>query len=779
MSAPPELDWRQHLPVRKGDVIPYVVAAPYDVGTHSWQIVVPQDQLIVIVKGSYDIVVDGPARLREMPNFITGERSLGDVEGASAVYPDDMAIYKAQADVVMVGHAYPPQPGAVGTRVTFSFGRAPNAFERSINVFGDRVWQRGLATAAGDPHPFESIPLVWERAFGGPELSANPVGRGYQDSALMPNLEAADTLVTTPDRKYAPACFAPVAAAWNARWSKMGSYDRRWLQTRWPYFPEDFDWSFFQAAPVEQRLDHLRGDEPFEVRGVHPEHASIRGTLAGERARAFILKRGEEALHEVALQLDTAAFDFDAMVVDLVWRGRFEVSDRDAPEVQAVFAMRERLDEHHDAEAVWQLFVETLTRSDDEDEEDEEEDGEPEAEELGEDEAAEAERERGIAEAEARADEHERRYQQALVDANLSAEALEAEPPPPNLDELAATMRASGATPAEVEAVTEAMAPDEPEGGELTAPPPLRERVIGMLHDGASFAGFDFEESDLSDLDFAGRDLTGASLQNATFKRASFAGAQLTEAQLGGGDFSEARFDGADLSGADLTEATLTRASFAEATLTAAELSDASGAQTTFAGAVGEGVFFTGGDWQGASFEDVDMTSANFSGASLGGAVFRRARLDKINLRDAQGPDVSFEQARMHAIRGDGCKLHRCSFRMVEAPRSVFENAELLEGDLSDANFNHASFLRASCLRADFSRTELVGSNLARAKLTGASFERANLMMSCLDDADLTIANLRGSNLHGAALVDTNLQDANLRGAITSKSTLVMKRVKP
>jgi uncharacterized protein YjbI with pentapeptide repeats len=766
------------LPVREGSVIPYVVAAPYDVGTHNWQFNPPDNHLIVMVKGSYDIVPDGAARPRETPNFITGERFYQDDAEASAIYPDDMAIFKGKADVVMAGHAYPPEAGAVATRVSFAFGSEGNRFERSINAYGDRVWQRGLVTAAGDPHPFEKIPLVYERAYGGPKLASNPVGRGYKDSELMPNLEELGKLVTTPDGKYAPACFAPLAMGWSARWSQLGTYDRSWFKTRWPYFPADFDWTFFQAAPLEQRLGYLRGDEPFEAKGVRPEMPVVRGNLAGEHARAFLLKRGDEnRLHEVMLHLDTVAFDFDAMTVDVVWRGQCEVSGKDAADVQAIFAVRQPLDgEKQTDDQIWELFLDTLRAAEEDDEAEEEEEEAIDEGPSSEDQRKEAERDEKIRQAEERAATHEKKLLEAIGKADLPPGLLEQEPPPPNLEELAASMEAAGSTPAEVHAVMEALSdhedeepPDEPK------PPPLRERVVTMLHAQASFSGFDFEEGDLSDLDFSGRELVGALLQNANFQRASFAGADLTEAQLGDGDFTEACFDGANLTNADLTASTLVRASFEFADLTAAELSDAIGPEADFAGATGEGIFFTGGDWKRGIFDGVNMTAANFSGAALAGASFRKAKLAKINLRDAYGGDVSFEQAEMHAIRGDGCKLHRCSLHRVEAPKSVFENAELLDADLSDANLSGSSFLRASCLRANFARSELVESNLAFAKLTGTNFQRANLMMSVLDDADLTIADLRSSNLYGCAFIDANLQDAKLDGAITAKSSLVMK----
>src|SRR6185436_12947079 len=122
-------------------------------------------------------------------------------------------------------------------------------------------------------------------------------------------------------------------------------YDRAWFKARWPYFPEDFDWTHFQAAPSAQQLDHLAGDEPYEIAGMHRDHPLLRGRLPGLRARAFVQRTKEHGgtFHEVKLVLDTAAFDMDELKLNLVWRGFIEVSDDDAPEIQHVFVMSEPL----------------------------------------------------------------------------------------------------------------------------------------------------------------------------------------------------------------------------------------------------------------------------------------------------------------------------------------------------------------------------------------------------------------------------------------------------
>src|SRR5262249_8820563 len=157
--------------------------------------------------------------------------------------------------------------------------------------------------------------------------------------ARLPNVELPGQLVTSPGDTPPPASLAPIATTWKERWSKLGTYDRAWFKARWPYFPEDFDWTHFQAAPALQQVEHLGGDESYEISGMHRDHPPLRGRLPGLRARAFVQRTREQGgtFTEVKLVLDTASFDMDALKVNLVWRGFIEVSDEDAPEIQHVF----------------------------------------------------------------------------------------------------------------------------------------------------------------------------------------------------------------------------------------------------------------------------------------------------------------------------------------------------------------------------------------------------------------------------------------------------------
>jgi len=320
--------------------IELVNATALTLGVVPWRLVPSRDCLTVIAKATCDLVPGGPAVLRAFADRLDGERFAEGSGSLDCVYPSDFALYKVRADVVLTGHACAKAGAAPSVEARFAFGSEDNAFGRRLLVFGDRRWEVGPGgPRASAPEPFTQMSLGHARAFGGAKFDRNPIGLGYPDRArggptALPNLEDPERLLLGPQQSAQPACFAPIPLAWKERWASHG-------RNSVPFagFPEELDWTLFQAAPPAQQLAFLRGDEAFAIAGLRQDHPIFTGSLPGIRARCFVVRRGAPA--EIALHLDTVVFDLDALTLQLVWRGTATVVDERAPDLDAIHLITE------------------------------------------------------------------------------------------------------------------------------------------------------------------------------------------------------------------------------------------------------------------------------------------------------------------------------------------------------------------------------------------------------------------------------------------------------
>jgi hypothetical protein len=241
----------------------------------------------------------------------------------------DMHIGKPGTDVLLVGHAYPPRGReTTETLVTVSVaGR-----QKAVRVTGDRVWLADGTPSA--PHPYHSMPLVWERAFGGVQRlpdrvlaeERNPIGVGFAGGRReremagqpVPNLEDPASPLGRIGQQPVPACFAPISPAWLPRRAYAGTYDAGWQRKRAPYLPADFDPRFFQCAAPELTFDRfLQGNEPLEIHG-----ASADGPLAFPvpAARVQVEVRIGGAVERPPAHLETLLVEPDENRLCMTWR---------------------------------------------------------------------------------------------------------------------------------------------------------------------------------------------------------------------------------------------------------------------------------------------------------------------------------------------------------------------------------------------------------------------------------------------------------------------------
>lgn len=298
------------------------------------------DLLLVVVKATYGFDPQGVLTIAQKPQPIEMADIYHGAPGETSIkYASDFSFAKTATDIALSGHAYSLSPDHTESYVILKIGM----LQHWVKVFGDRVWKKRLGFfTMGPPQPFEKIPIVYERAFGGydrshkdPEKQAyearNPVGVGFiskngnipKEESPLPNFENPNELIKRITDRPAPAGFGFIAPSWQPRMAFAGTYDKAWRENRMPLLPEDFDPRFFNAAnPSLVYPGFLNGDEPVEIAGAS-RFGTIRFDLPRIRPQCIIQSTGEETA--VKMNLDKLYFNMDEDHVVLVWSGNYPV----------------------------------------------------------------------------------------------------------------------------------------------------------------------------------------------------------------------------------------------------------------------------------------------------------------------------------------------------------------------------------------------------------------------------------------------------------------------
>ncbi len=791
-----------------------IQATPMSFGFITWPIRPPQLTMVLVVKATYDIVDGGEARLADVQRPCHGAVYVDDDAEKSLRLDTDFALLKRAGECLLAGTCHPPKPARVSV-VRFKVGD----IDKRIAVFGDRRWRRGLlGKRSTEPEPFESMPLRWERAFGGPSIPANPLGRGVapvtteegETVYLLPNLEDPKHPVSAPADRPAPWGAFPIAPTWAARLRHAGTYDQRWTEERFPHLAVDFDPAFYSAAPPDQRLasGFWRGDEAIELENLRPGHPHVTTRLPGMRPRGFLDRAGR--LDEVPLVLDTITVDADAGQIYCTWRGAVEVADPRFNNVRHLFLMdqpigerrsvkscRRRLRAHLRLDHLVQSGFEPTTPA-----EEEEQtialarlqrtfDGDPRMSALLR--SASGVVDATVMEAPAAPAAEPVSEEPPLVvepvdpdavlagvyadlaEKGMDVSGLEAPEPPKvvgeELDaeqieqvfagagmEVPDEVRQVLALAAEVEDLRRAQGEEEEPALELGS----REEFLLSYAEGRPLVG------DFTGIVLDGEELPGLHADGALLGGVSFAGCVLSGASFVGASLVGANLEGADLDGADFTGADLTRARAREAKLTAAKLDDATLEDADLVGANLKKASLVGAEasranFEGANLEEANLDAAELSRANLTRATVRRASLVDARLSGACCVEADFEEANLEKLRaGFGARFDRALLRGVAGTGARFFGSSLVQANLSLAQLDKADFTQAQLTGALLVGCSLKKSRFVGANLAGAQMVRCDLMKANLLDANLEQADLRGSSFFSAELFRVKRAGAQL-----------------
>lgn len=195
------------------------------------------------------------------------ENNESNLPNALGIEPGDLAPCLMQPEIWVRGHAWhPPAEGAPSVRVRLAVARGPELVVRkSVEI------------------PIQQSPFV------------------------PPNLHA----------------LAPLSRKWPIRTRLLGAFDWANLDHLPIELPDAFDWAYYQAAPADQRLGPLRGDEWIRLEAIHASIHKFDTQLPSASCSIKLFGQVDPFRQGVAIRsgLDTIQIDADRGTCSLVFRG--------------------------------------------------------------------------------------------------------------------------------------------------------------------------------------------------------------------------------------------------------------------------------------------------------------------------------------------------------------------------------------------------------------------------------------------------------------------------
>jgi hypothetical protein len=296
-----------------------------------------RELVIIAVKATFTFPQPGqePKLAEEQAPLVEADVFTGEPAFSAPLYESDYAHRKPKCDVLLNGSAYAPS-GKPAERITVSV--QVGSMNKSFDVVGNRVWQAGaLYIAVSKIEPFTVMPISYNNAWGGVDKSQedpskhhyypmNHAGVGYHeytsgkymDGKPLPNTEERGSKINNPKGKYRPMAFGPVGRAWQPRPKFAGTYDQKWLDEQAPFWPDDFDYRYFQAAPEDQQIPFPSGGEEVVLTNLTPEGIT-RFRLPKIKMPVVVIPASSNE-HPLSTIIDTVVIEPDKKRFMLAWR---------------------------------------------------------------------------------------------------------------------------------------------------------------------------------------------------------------------------------------------------------------------------------------------------------------------------------------------------------------------------------------------------------------------------------------------------------------------------
>lgn len=743
------------------------------------------------------------------PELPSGDLTNPEDASLGLEYPSDFVPYKPRGEVLVAGSAVPPAGRSEPIfRARFSAGD----LTKTLHIFGERKWEQSImGIRPGLAAPGTELSLSYAHSYGGPGFAMNPIGQG-RETAIMHRIELPNMPVVNPNRELPPAGFGPIPADWMPRRGLLGKYGADYAQTRWPWWPEGFDYSYFQSAPRDQQRDGFwRGDEELVFENLHPSVPNFRSALPGLRPRCFVRRDSEWSAGaptdrptrmnaEVAMDLDTIWANPSAEKLVLCWRGHIPIATIKFPDLYALWIQFEPLGATADITPVAEAELLALEQAQAALAAPPERSKPapprsslpagvdpsgpwPSMAELKEQALAEARR-LGPKPPEPRPEDLEavRKLEeiQAQMKPKLSSpevakkveEAAKFFDGHEDMHNPAKSLEATEARIAELEAKfqkLEAELPQAPkwqtfqEEGKINTEAMRAHGLPGADCRQAPFAGLDLSLIDFAGCVFEGADLSGAKFCGSNLKNADFSGCKLT-----GVDFSKATMDGAVFDQTHIQDTIWDGALCGNAKFVDMDLRGVQWARFQ-----GPGASFQGCQFENADLSDAYLVTAEFPDSNLAGANFAGAILSGADLRNCAAAGAIFSRAHVQNLRTDE-KTDLTGARLdgALAEGAIFEGTKLVGARFERADLQKCRLVGVDASGAVFDKADLRKAVCEDSDFDGASFLDVNAMESVFDRSICRDARFDRSNLYDASFWETELTRCRWDGAFTPRTRL-------
>lgn len=703
----------------------------HKVGWITGKVNFPRNSATFIVKGTYDLSPGNPAVPSAEQFELVSDVFVNEDPTGALYYSSDFAYIKPRIDLLLVGHCYAPHGHAISSaEVSFGVG----SFSKSLVVIGNRVsFPKMFGSTITNPEIFTKINISFENSFGGGAYDKNPIGKGYAEvqlssgtkGHLLPNIESP----ADKNHKVQPilAGFGPVPSSWPQCMCKTGTYDEKWFKWRWPWFPENFDWSFYNSALSDQQLSkQLKGNEKLRFVNLHPNHQIYDSALPETRVRCFYVPviGAPIGFVEVPMILDTLWVDMDAEKLVLVWRGVVDIRSESLGENDQLLVISEPL----------------------------------------------ATPPRSIAYYERLCMEKSKRLKEEIHNPRKEEPKATSATELHTTDDDVTNTDNSNLNVDSFDRMAMDVLNQEPESESV-----CREWCLAHFTGGGNFDGLDLSGVDLSDSLLEGASFQGAILVDACFRRANLSSVNFTDAILNGTDFTDADLHMAVLTNSDVVSSRLVRANLNQAIIDYADFTHALFRYANLESCQGFKVILSHANLFGANLKHSVLPEADLSGSVLHMSDFTDASLVQASIEGAVGFPIQAERANLTQLRASNAILWQSNFRNVIAPQSIWQEAQLKDADFSGADLTGAEFEGASLPAANFTCAVLRKARMVNANLYQAQMLNCDLFNSSLEKSDLTSANLSWSNLYGVEILDTKMDKINLNSANIKQTILTLK----